>query len=98
MTDLLNDLSVVKASRTIRAVNHKLRLKLIDFIGTHESVNVQTIYKKLRIEQSVASAHLAILRMSNVVVDVKKGQQVFYSINYSRLSQIKKAVKHINFV
>lgn len=96
MTDLLNDLHVVKAGRILRAVNHKLRLKLIDFVASNGPVNVQTIYKKLRIEQSVASAHLGILRMANIVIGTRKGKQIFYSVNYSRLNQVKKAVQHIN--
>ena len=46
------------ASGIFRAADHPLRQKILLFIHQNLRVNVRTIYKKLKIEQSVASHHL----------------------------------------
>ena len=50
-----------KAVLVLRAVNHKLRQRIIDLLEENETLTVTDIYIKLRLEQSVASQHLAIL-------------------------------------
>ena len=57
-----------KAVLVLRAVNHKLRQKLIDILDDSDTMTVTDIYIKLRLEQSVASQHLAILRRAGVVL------------------------------
>jgi len=44
-------------------------------------MNVTDIYVKLRIEQSVASQHLAILRNEGFVSTEREGKTIWYSIN-----------------
>jgi len=56
-----------KAVLVLRAVNHKLRQRIIDLLEEGNNMTVTDIYIKLRLEQSVASQHLAILRRSGVV-------------------------------
>ena len=51
-----------KAALILRAVNHKLRQQILKLIHQHDRMTVTEIYVKLRLEQSVASQHLAILR------------------------------------
>ena len=53
-----------KAVLVLRAVNHKLRQKMVDLLEENGKMTVTEIYIKLRLEQSVASQHLAILRRS----------------------------------
>ena len=50
-----------KAVLVLRAINHKLRQRMIDLLEENERMTVTDIYIKLRLEQSVASQHLAIL-------------------------------------
>jgi DNA-binding transcriptional ArsR family regulator len=51
-----------KAALILRAVNHKLRQQIMKLIHQNGKMTVTEIYVKLRLEQSVASQHLAILR------------------------------------
>ncbi|MCB0601656.1 MAG: transcriptional regulator, partial [Saprospiraceae bacterium] len=44
-----------KAVLVLRAVNHKLRQRIIDLLEENDSMTVTDIYIKLRLEQSVAS-------------------------------------------
>ena len=89
--DFALDLDTLKkASLVYRALNNKLRQKLIAFIHEKGQANVTTIYKRLRIEQSVASQQLGILRKEKIVKTEKEGRTVFYSLNYQRLKDVEK--------
>ena len=84
-----------KAVLVLRAVNHKLRQKMIDLLDEHGKMTVTEIYIKLRLEQSVASQHLAILRRSGVVRTERQGKFIFYAIDQERLSQISRLVEEL---
>lgn len=84
-----------KAVLVLRAVNHKLRQRIVDLLEEHESMTVTDIYIKLRLEQSVASQHLAILRRAGVVVTDRQGKFINYSLNKDRLDQISKLVEEL---
>lgn len=77
-----------------RAINHPLRLKILEAIDdkkrktTHERNCVTDIYTAIRVEQSVASQHLAILREANILEDDRVGKFVFYEINYELVDLI----------
>ncbi len=76
------------AAMVFRAVNNPLRQKLLSLIHQRGRPNVTSLYKKLRIEQSVTSQHLAILRNSGIVNADREGKFIFYSVNYKRLKDI----------
>ena len=78
-----------KAALVIRAVNHKLRQKILHVIHENKRIAVTKIYVTLRIEQSVASQHLAILRRLGFVKTERKGKSIFYSVNYERLKEFQ---------
>lgn len=84
-----------KAVLVLRAVNHKLRQKMIDLLEENGKMTVTELYIKLRLEQSVASQHLAILRRSGVVITERQGKYIFYSLDKDRLSQISKLVEEL---
>jgi DNA-binding transcriptional ArsR family regulator len=84
-----------KAVLVLRAVNHKLRQRIIDLLDEGESMTVTDIYIKLRLEQSVASQHLAILRRAGVVVTDRHGKFIYYSLNKDRLAQISTLVEDL---
>ncbi len=82
-----------KAALVLRAVNHKLRQQILEIILNNDNITVTEIYIKLRIEQSVASQHLAILRRAGVVTTTRDGKFIYYSINQSRIEQLQKLVE-----
>ena len=77
-----------KAVLVLRALNHKLRQKMLELIDQGARLTVSEIYIKLRIEQSVASQHLAILRRAGVVKTERSGKFIYYSIDKQRIKQI----------
>jgi len=84
-----------KAVLVLRAVNHKLRQKIIHLLEESEMMTVTDIYVKLRLEQSVASQHLAILRRAGVVGTDRQGKFIMYSLNKDRLAQISRLVEEL---
>jgi|SRR5215204_503913 len=90
---LLETDDLKKAALVLRALNHKLRQQILSFIHKKEETNVSDIYAKLRLEQSVTSQHLAILRKSGFVNTKREGQNIYYSLNYTRLAQVHQYAK-----
>ena len=84
-----------KAVLVLRAVNHKLRQRIVDLLEDSDTMTVTDIYIKLRLEQSVASQHLAILRRAGVVITDRQGKFIYYSLDRSRLTQINKLVEEL---
>ena len=84
-----------KAVLVLRAVNHKLRQRIIDLLEDGETMTVTDIYIKLRLEQSVASQHLAILRRAGVVATERQGKFIYYSLDKERLGQISVLVEEL---
>jgi DNA-binding transcriptional ArsR family regulator len=88
-------LSVKKAALVLRALNHKLRQQIVRLIDEHEKMTVTEIYTKLRLEQSVASQHLAILRRAGIVMTEREGKFIWYTINTKRVEEISKFVEEL---
>src|SRR6195952_2663414 len=85
-------LQVKKAAITLRAINHKLRQQIMRLLEDQQRMTVTEIYVQLRLEQSVASQHLAILRRAGIVETFRDGKYISYSINAERLAQLNKQV------
>ena len=90
MTPLHIDVLLFKKSACVlRAVNHKLRQQILFLLHREKKLGVTDIYQKLRLDQSVASQHLAVLRQAGFVTTERRGKQIFYSVNYSRLDELE---------
>jgi DNA-binding transcriptional ArsR family regulator len=90
--DLYN---VKKAAMVLRAINHKLRQQILKLIDESGKMTVTEIYVKLRLEQSVASQHLAILRKAGFVKTERDGKFIYYSVSQERLEELNKFVKEL---
>lgn len=90
--DLLN---VKKAVQILRALNHKLRQQILKLIDEQGKMTVTEIYIKLRLEQSVASQHLAILRKAGFVKTVRDGKFIYYSVSTSRLQELNQFIDQL---
>ena len=87
--------NIKKASLVLRALNHKLRQQIIRIIAEENKLTVTEIYIKLRLEQSVASQHLAILRKTGIVTTQREGKFIYYTINTDRVAAIDGFVKDL---
>jgi DNA-binding transcriptional ArsR family regulator len=88
-------LNVKKASLVLRALNHKLRQQMVKMLDEKQRMTVTEIYVALRLEQSVASQHLAILRRAGIVKTERDGKFIYYHVNYDRLDQINQMISEL---
>ena len=84
-----------KAAMVLRAINHKLRQQILKLIDESGKMTVTEIYVKLRLEQSVASQHLAILRKAGFVKTERDGKFIYYSLNEERISELADLVEEL---
>jgi DNA-binding transcriptional ArsR family regulator len=91
----LDYVAVKNAAMTLRAINHKLRQQVVKLLEENKRMNVTDIYVKLRLEQSVASQHLAILRRANIVITERDGKFIHYALNHARIASVAKFVNEL---
>ena len=87
--------NIKKAALVLRAFNHKLRQQILRLINEKKRITVTEIYLKLRLEQPVASQHLAILRKAGFVKTERNGKFIYYTVNYKRLDELDKFVHEL---
>ena len=87
--------NIKKASLILRSLNHKLRQQILRIIYEEKKITVTEIYVKLRLEQSVASQHLAILRKAGIVSTQREGKFIYYTINDKRIDGVEGLIKDL---
>ncbi|MCU7550606.1 metalloregulator ArsR/SmtB family transcription factor [Chitinophagaceae bacterium LB-8] len=90
---LINEMQIRKARLLLRAIDHELRQQILNYINEQGRTSVTNIYSTLKLEQSVASQHLAILRKAGCVNTIRNGKQIHYSVNYSRLQELQTIIE-----
>src|ERR1700736_6663944 len=85
-------INLKKAAMILRALNHKLRQQIVKILDEHKKLTVTELYIHLRLEQSVASQHLAILRRAGIVKTERDGKFIYYLLNHPRIVEIGKCV------
>ena len=84
---LANDEDIEQASRSLKAMSHPLRLKILCTLGDQE-VSVQDIVEQVGTSQSNISQHLAILRDKGILASRKDANRVFYRVSDFRTLQL----------
>ena len=80
---ITQDDDIERASRSLKAMSHPLRLKILCTLGDQE-VSVQDIVDHVGTSQSNISQHLAILRDKGILASRKDANRVFYRVGDSR--------------
>lgn len=80
---LVREEDVETASRSLKAISHPLRLKILCVLGENE-VSVQDIVECVGTSQSNISQHLAILRDKGILASRKEANRVFYRVGDAR--------------
>jgi Predicted transcriptional regulators len=80
---MARDEDIERASRSLKAMSHPLRLKILCTLGDRE-VSVQTIVEHVGTSQSNISQHLAILRDKGIIAARKESNRVYYRVSDSR--------------
>ncbi len=91
---LARDEDVEIASRSLKAISHPLRLKILCVLGEKE-VSVQDIVECVGTSQSNISQHLAILRDKGILASRKEANRVFYRVGDSRTLKLISMMQEI---
>lgn len=94
----LKELDLEKAYILCHAMNHPLRYGIVQLLESHQELTVTQIYFKLRVSQSIASQHLAVLRHAGILSSRKEGKQVFYILDKHTYQTLCKAIGALNAV
>jgi DNA-binding transcriptional ArsR family regulator len=79
-----------KAAAYYRAINHKLRRDIMERLAKGE-LNVRDLQIQLKLEQSVVSQQLGILRDAKLVKTERRGKYIYYTVNQAGMDAIMSA-------
>jgi DNA-binding transcriptional ArsR family regulator len=82
-----DDADIERASRSLKAMSHPLRLKILCTLGDQE-ISVQEIVEHVGTSQSNISQHLAILRDKGILASRKDANRVYYRVSDNRTLQL----------
>ena len=88
----INNEKLQESAEILRALAHPLRMRILEFIDKNKEINVNKIYNTLKLEQSITSQHLRILRIAGIVVTHREGKFIHYSIDYAKINTVLKAI------
>lgn len=83
-----------RASRSLKAMSHPLRLKILCVLGDRE-VSVQDIVENVGTSQSNISQHLAILRDKGILKSRKDANRVYYKVGDERTLKLIEMMQHV---
>lgn len=84
------DQIVDKARAIFRAYRHKERQRIMEFLRQKGPSTVTSVYTSLKLEQSVASQQLGILRKAHLVSFERDGKYILYFVNEENLKYLRK--------
>jgi DNA-binding transcriptional ArsR family regulator len=91
---LTDDHDIDRASRSLKAMSHPLRLKILCTLGDCE-ISVQDIVDQVGTSQSNISQHLAILRDKGILAARKDANRVFYRVSDNRTLRLISMMREV---
>jgi len=82
---ITNEDDIDLASRSLKAMAHPLRLKILCLLGGNPEVSVQDIVEHVGTSQSNISQHLSILRDKGILASRKDANKVYYRISDQKI-------------
>jgi ArsR family transcriptional regulator len=90
---LASESDIHQASRSLKAMAHPLRLKILCILGSNEEVSVQDIVEMVGTSQSNISQHLSILRDKGILTCRKDANKVYYRIAEKEILHLMVAMR-----
>lgn len=88
------DEDIDRASRSLKAMSHPLRLKILCTLGDRE-ISVQDIVEHVGTSQSNISQHLAILRDKGILASRKDANRVYYRVGDERTLRLISMMREV---
>lgn len=94
MNLITRDEDIDRAARSLKAMSHPLRLKILCTLSDQE-ISVQDIVEQVGTSQSNISQHLAILRDKDILSSRKDANRVFYKVADSRTLRLIEMMRDV---
>lgn len=91
---IARDDEIDRASRSLKAMSHPLRLKILCTLGD-QSISVQDIVDAVGTSQSNISQHLAILRDKGILETLKVANRVYYRVSDKRTLRLIEMMREV---
>lgn len=77
-----------RASAMLKAIAHPVRIAILGFLDEGKRLTVTEIHELLKLEQSVTSHHLGILKDKGVLSSKRDGKNTYYFLKFTDLASI----------
>ncbi|OQY53517.1 MAG: ArsR family transcriptional regulator [Candidatus Parabeggiatoa sp. nov. 2] len=91
---ITHDDDIERAARSLKAMSHPLRLKILCILGERE-YSVQDIVEQVGTSQSNISQHLAILRDKGILSSRKEANRVYYRVSDARTLRLISMMREV---
>ena len=85
---ITNEEDIHLASRSMKAMAHPLRLKILCILGGNTEISVQDLVEQVGTSQSNISQHLSILRDKGILAARKDANKVYYRVSDPKILQL----------
>ena len=82
-----------RASKVLSAVNHRIRLKILDLIQEYQITNVSQLAQIMAMDHEDARHHVLILVRAGIIY--KESSDSFYTINTYKMNKIRNIVEQL---
>jgi DNA-binding transcriptional ArsR family regulator len=72
----------------LKSIDHDLRKKIINLLHENGTLTVTQLFLKLKIEQSVTSQHLGMLKGLHLLNAEREGKNVYYKLNKEKIKTV----------
>ncbi len=90
---LASEADIHHASRSLKAMAHPLRLKILCLLGGAKETSVQDLVDLVGTSQSNISQHLSILRDKGILESRKDANKVYYRIGDERILRLMESMR-----
>ena len=90
---LASEADVYVASRSLKAMGHPLRLKILCILANGNETSVQDLVDLVGTSQSNISQHLSILRDKDILASRKEANKVFYRIGDDKILALMETMR-----
>ena len=83
-------------SNLFSILSHPIRIKILWLLKKEKQISVHKLQEELKISQSNVSQHLSLLRTHKLVIEERKGKEVYYSLTASKkISKVLASAVHL---
>ena len=78
-----------KLTSVYKAIDHPVRMKMVQLIHSQETISVMEICCKLGLDKESVSKQLSVLRKAEIVQAEQRSRFRYYSLNYKMLEHLQ---------